>query len=81
MKTHIVRARCAAEEFPRSGHLATKIAEVAADQVEVTAEVGAMIIDRIIDNAAVAAASLRRHPVTAARAQATAQPYRPRTGR
>ncbi|MGY2054560.1 MmgE/PrpD family protein [Nocardia gipuzkoensis] len=81
MKTHIVRARCAAEEFPRSGHLATKIAEVAADQVEVTAEVGAMIVDRIIDNAAVAAASLTRHPVTAARAQATAQPYRPRIGR
>ncbi|WP_280351760.1 MmgE/PrpD family protein [Nocardia abscessus] len=81
MKTHIVRARCAAEEFPRSEHLATKIAEVAADQVEVTTEVGAMIIDRIIDNAAVAAASLTRGPVTAARAQATAQPYRPRTGR
>ncbi|WP_280477070.1 MmgE/PrpD family protein [Nocardia asiatica] len=81
MKTHIVRARSAAEEFPRSEHLAAKIAEVAVDQVEVTAEVGAMIVNRIIDNAAVAAASLTRRPVTAARAQATAQPYRPRTGR
>ncbi|MFG1795564.1 2-methylcitrate dehydratase PrpD [Nocardia sp. NPDC049149] len=81
MKTHIVRARSAAEDFPRAEHLATKVAEVAADPVEVTAEVAEMIVNRIIDNAAVAAASLTRRPVTSARAQALAQPYRPGPGR
>ncbi|MFF0530194.1 2-methylcitrate dehydratase PrpD [Nocardia amikacinitolerans] len=81
MKTHIVRARAADEAFPRGEHLAAKIAEVAADPVEVGDEVAEMIVNRIIDNAAVAAASVLRRPVTSARAQATAQPYRPRQGR
>ncbi|WP_433201876.1 2-methylcitrate dehydratase PrpD [Nocardia sp. CA-107356] len=81
MKTHIVRARAAAEDFPRSEHLATKIAEVAADPVEVSAEVTEMIVNRIIDNAGVAAAALVRRPVASARAQALAQPYAPRPGR
>ncbi|TQM31349.1 2-methylcitrate dehydratase PrpD [Nocardia bhagyanarayanae] len=81
MKTHIVRARAADEAFPRSEHLAAKIAEIAADPVEVTDEVAEMIVNRIIDNAAVAAASVLRRPVTSARIQATAQPYRPREGR
>ncbi|MFQ6395083.1 MmgE/PrpD family protein [Nocardia sp. KC 131] len=81
MKIHTVRAHGAAEEFPRSEHLATKIAEVATDPIEVTAEVTEMIVNRIIDNAAVAAAALIRRPVTSARAQATAQPYGPRRGR
>ncbi|WP_433732923.1 2-methylcitrate dehydratase PrpD [Nocardia sp. CA-129566] len=81
MKTHIVRARGAAEDFPRSEHLAAKIAEVAADPVEVSAEVTEMIVNRIIDNAAVAAAALVRRPVASARAQALAQPYTPRPGR
>ncbi|RBO96772.1 2-methylcitrate dehydratase PrpD [Nocardia puris] len=81
MKTHIVRARAADEAFPREEHLATKIAEVAVDPVEVTAEVREMIVNRIIDNAAVAAASVVRKPVSSARAQAAAQPYTPRAGR
>ncbi|WP_433525608.1 2-methylcitrate dehydratase PrpD [Nocardia pseudovaccinii] len=80
MKTHIVRARAAAADFPRTEHLATRIAEVAADPVEVTAEVSAMIVNRIIDNAAVAAAALVRRPVTNARAQALAQPDARRSG-
>ena len=72
MQTHEVRTRRSAEEFPRSEHLAWKIAEVAADPVEVTPEVGAMVINRIIDNAAVSAASVIRRPVTVARTQAQA---------
>lgn len=72
METHEVRTRRSAEEFPRSEHLAWKIAEVAADPVEVTPEVGAMVINRIIDNAAVSAASVIRRPVTVARTQAQA---------
>lgn len=72
MQTHEVRTRRSAEAFPRSEHLAWKIAEVAADPVEVTPEVEAMVINRIIDNAAVSAASVIRRPVTVARAQAQA---------
>ncbi|UCZ60148.1 2-methylcitrate dehydratase PrpD [Mycobacterium sp. SMC-16] len=72
MQTHEVRTRRSAEEFPRSEHLAWKIAEVAADPVAVTREVEAMVVNRIIDNAAVSAASVIRRPVTVARAQAQA---------
>ncbi|MFE3194647.1 MmgE/PrpD family protein [Nocardia sp. NPDC059240] len=77
MKTYPVRARSSAEEFPRSEHLALRIAEVAVDPVEVSAEVTEMIVNRIIDNAAVAAASVLRRSVTTARRQAQAHPYSP----
>ncbi len=72
MLEHDVRTRRSAEDFPRNEHLAWKIAEVAADPVAVTAETEAMVINRIIDNAAVSAASVIRRPVTVARAQALA---------
>ncbi|MFE3224869.1 2-methylcitrate dehydratase PrpD [Nocardia sp. NPDC059228] len=77
MQHHLVRAHRSAEHFPREEHLAWRIAEVAADAVEVAPEVEAMIVNRIIDNAAVAAASIARRPVANARAQALAHPYRP----
>jgi 2-methylcitrate dehydratase len=74
MRIHDVRARRSAEDFPRSEHLAWKIAEVAADPVAVPAETESMVINRIIDNAAVSAASVIRRPVAVARAQALAHP-------
>ncbi|MCW4354141.1 MmgE/PrpD family protein [Hoyosella sp. YIM 151337] len=77
MKSHLVRTRRSAENFPREEHLAWKIAEVATDPVDVPAETEDMVINRIIDNAAVAAASLTRRPVANARAQALAHPYDP----
>lgn len=67
-----VRTRRSAEDFPRTQHLAWKIAEVAADPVEVPAETQEMVLNRIIDNAAVSAASVIRRPVTVAREQAQA---------
>lgn len=76
MQTHDVRTRRSAEAFPRAEHLAWKIAEVAADPVEVAPETEEMVINRIIDNAAVSAASVIRRPVTVARAQALAHPHR-----
>ncbi|KXF56717.1 2-methylcitrate dehydratase [Rhodococcus sp. SC4] len=76
MKTHLVRTRRSAEEFPRNEHLAWKIAEVATDPVEVSGATAEMIVNRIIDNAAVAAAALTRRPVSNARAQAQSHPYR-----
>ncbi|WP_459957231.1 2-methylcitrate dehydratase PrpD [Nocardia sp. IFM 10818] len=77
MKTYPVRARSAAEQFPREEHLAARIAQVAVDPVAVPADVEEMIVNRIIDNAAVAAASVLRRPVTTARRQAQAHPYGP----
>ena len=77
MKTHSVRTHRSAEEFPRDEHLAWKIAEVATDPVEMPADTAEMIVNRIIDNASVAAASLTRRPVTNARAQAQSHPYSP----
>ncbi|MEH6802910.1 2-methylcitrate dehydratase PrpD [Rhodococcus erythropolis] len=77
MKTHLVRTHRSAEEFPKEDHLAWKIAEVATDSVEVTDATSDMIVNRIIDNAAVAAASLVRRPVVNARAQAQSHPYTP----
>jgi len=77
MKTHLVRTHRSAEEFPKEDHLAWKIAEVATDSVEVTDATSDMIVNRIIDNAAVAAASLVRRPVVNARAQARSHPYTP----
>lgn len=76
MQSHDVRTRRSAEEFPRCEHLAAKIAEVAADPVPVDPEVEEMVVNRIIDNAAVSAASVIRRPVTVARAQALAHKTR-----
>ncbi|WP_412073670.1 MmgE/PrpD family protein [Tritonibacter mobilis] len=77
MKTHEVRTYKSAEDLPRENQLAWKIAEVAADPVAVDADVTDMIINRVIDNAAVAAASVARRPVASARAQALSHPMSP----
>ena len=77
MKLHEVRTYKSAEHLPREGQLAWKIAEVAADPVAVEADVAEMIVNRVIDNAAVAAASVARRPVASARAQALCHPYSP----
>ena len=77
MKNHLVRPFKSSEPLPREEQLAWKIAEVAVDPVEVSAEVTDMVINRVIDNAAVAVASLGRAPVTSARGQALAHPPTP----
>jgi 2-methylcitrate dehydratase len=77
VKLHSVRAHKSAENLPRAAQLAWKIAEVAADPVAVSPAVIEMIGNRIIDNAAVAAASLSRRAVASARAQANAHPCQP----
>ena len=73
---HTVRTRRSSDDFPRGEHLATKIAEVAADPVAVEPEVAEMVANRIIDNAAVSAAAVLHRPVTVARQQALAHPAR-----
>ncbi|ALQ31267.1 MmgE/PrpD family protein [Glutamicibacter soli] len=78
MINHPVRVYRSEENLAREDQLAHKIATVAADPVEVTSEVTEMIINRIIDNASVAIASLNRGPIVAARAQALT--HAPSTG-
>jgi 2-methylcitrate dehydratase len=76
MLMHSVRTRSSAENIPRNDQLAWKIAEVAADPVAVPDETAAMVVNRIIDDAAVSSASVLRRPVTVARHQALAHPAR-----
>jgi 2-methylcitrate dehydratase len=77
VKHHNVRTYRSAERLDRADQLAWKIAAVASDAVPVESDVAEMIGNRIIDNAAVAAASIARRPVAAARAQAQAHPRQP----
>ncbi|EMY33056.1 2-methylcitrate dehydratase [Arthrobacter crystallopoietes BAB-32] len=71
---HKVRVYRSEENLPREDQLAYKIAKVAVDPVEVDSEVTNMVINRIIDNASVAIASLNRGPIVSARAQALSHP-------
>jgi 2-methylcitrate dehydratase len=75
VKLHTVRTYKSAEHLPREEQLAWKFASIAADNVPLDDDVIDMIGNRIIDNAAVAAASLMRRPVVSARMQALAHPY------
>lgn len=76
MTDHRVRVHPSAEDFPRTEELAHKIAELAAGTTDatVTGAARAMVVNRVIDNAAVAMASLRRRPPAVARAQALRHP-------
>ena len=77
MKLHKVHTYKSSEVLPRQDQLAWKIAAVACDPVPVEDDVVEMIGNRIIDNAAVAAASLARSPVVSARAQAYSHVFSP----
>jgi 2-methylcitrate dehydratase len=74
VQTTHVRVHRSDDGLARTDQLAWRIAACAADPVPVDDDVTEMIINRVIDNAAVAAASLTRGPVAAARAQALAHP-------
>ncbi len=74
MKLHKVRVYPSKEKLAKEDQLAWKLAAVATDNVTISAEVVDMVINRIIDNASVAVASLNRTPVANARAQALAHP-------
>ena len=74
MKLHDVKVYPSKAKLPREQQLAWKIAGVAADKVAVQREVADMIINRVIDNAAVALAAINRHPVVSARDMALGHP-------
>lgn len=77
MQQHEVRVHPSRARLPRADQLAWKIAAVASDPVDVEVDVVEMIGNRIIDNAAVAAASVARRSVASARAQAEVHALRP----
>ncbi|MCA1216958.1 MmgE/PrpD family protein [Streptomyces sp. 8L] len=75
MIDHQVRVHPSSDRLPREEQLAWKLAAVATgtqDAPDLDPEAAAMAANRVIDNASVALASLRRHPVAVARAQALA---------
>ena len=74
MKLHQVRVYPSAAILPKEEQLAWKLAEIASDDTLVENGVSNMIINRIIDNAAVAIAAINRPPVCNARSQALAHP-------
>lgn len=75
---HTVRTYKSSEPLSAEDQLAGKLAALAAEQDRPLDERAVdMVINRIIDNAAVATASLGRAPVVSARGQAEAHPYRP----
>ncbi len=69
-----VRVHKSSENLKKEEQLAWKIAEVASDKSRPGGDSIEMVINRIIDNAAVAIASFNRKPVTSAREMAIAHP-------
>jgi 2-methylcitrate dehydratase len=67
---HVVKVYPSKKSLPKEEQLAYKLAKMAVDKVPISKEVLDMVINRIIDNASVAVASLNRTPVASARAQA-----------
>lgn len=74
MKNHTVKVYPSKQELKREDQFAWKIAAVAADPVDVDDDVTDMVINRMIDNASVAMASVNRRPVANARAMAICHP-------
>jgi len=74
MKTHLIKSYPSKFKLSKKKQLAWKIAEVAADNVSLNNECIEMVVNRIIDNAAVAIASLNRKPVISARQMAISHP-------
>ncbi|KAB8027733.1 MmgE/PrpD family protein [Fluviispira multicolorata] len=74
MKMHLVRVHQSKEKIERKDQLAWKIAEIASNSFNINDDVLEMAINRIIDNASVAIASINRSPVATARSMAIAHP-------
>ncbi|MEU6233928.1 MmgE/PrpD family protein [Kitasatospora sp. NPDC047058] len=70
MIEHHVRVHPSTDRLPREEQLAWKLAQVATGTEELNAASVSMAVNRVIDNASVAIASLLRRPVAVARAQA-----------
>ena len=74
MITHDIKVYPSKANLKREDQFAWKIAGVAADKAAIEKDVAAMIVNRIIDNAAVAIASVNRSSAMSARGMALARP-------
>jgi 2-methylcitrate dehydratase len=74
MRNIKVRAHKSSAKLKKEEQLAWKIAEIASDNAPLNEKAIDMTINRIIDNTAVAVASLKRKPVISARDMALAHP-------
>jgi 2-methylcitrate dehydratase len=74
VKLHSVKVHPSKTNLPKHAQLAWKIAEVARDDAPIEPAVGEMVVNRVIDNAAVAMEAINRNPVANARSQALAHP-------
>ena len=74
MREHDIRVYASKDNLPKKDQLAYKLASIAIDNVSISDDVVDMVINRIIDNASVAIASVNRTPVENARSQALAHP-------
>lgn len=74
MEKHTVKVYPSKAQLPQQEQLAWKIAKIASEKFPVSAAVTDMVINRIIDNASVAIASINRLPVSNARSQALSHP-------
>tara|TARA_B100001540_G_scaffold267154_1_gene248542 strand:+ start:381 stop:1883 length:1503 start_codon:yes stop_codon:yes gene_type:complete len=69
---HTVKVYPSKKKLPKKNQLAWKIAEIASDNAKLNKDSVEMVINRIIDNASVAIASLNRKPVISSREMALA---------
>ena len=74
MRNINVRVYPSKANLKKKDQLAWKIAEIASDKAKINKDAVEMVINRIIDNASVAIASLNRKPVVSAREMALAHP-------
>ncbi|MCA9837997.1 MAG: MmgE/PrpD family protein [Trueperaceae bacterium] len=74
MRTLTVKVHPSSSRLPQEEQFAWKLAELAADNTDISSEVADMVVNRLIDNASVALASLNRTPVANARTQALCHP-------
>ena len=74
MRNIKVRVHKSSAKLKKEDQLAWKIAEIASDKSPLNEDAVDMVINRIIDNASVAIASLQRRPVVSAREMALAHP-------
>ncbi len=74
MRIHQVKTYPSKTKFNKKKHLAWKIAEIASDNAKLNKDSIEMVINRIIDNASVAIASLNRGPVITSREMAFKHP-------
>jgi len=72
--THIVKVYPSKIELSKKNQLAWKLAEISSDNTKLNKKSIEMVINRIIDNASVAIASLNRKPVISSREMALRHP-------